>query len=161
MVLTGIISPRALYDSIEWPVIVLLGAFIPVGEAMQLTGVAHSIAGVFLIFARHLPPTASLGVVVAGTLLLANIINHTAAAVIMAPIAIGIAEGLGGRVDPFLMAVAVGASLPFLTPVGHQANILVMGPGCYAFGDYWRLGLPLSLLVVGLAPFLIKIFWPF
>jgi len=102
-----------------------------------------------------------LSLAVAGTLLLANIINHTAAAVIMAPIAIGIAEGLGGRVDPFLMAVAVGASLPFLTPVGHQANILVMGPGCYAFGDYWRLGLPLSLLVVGLAPFLIKIFWPF
>jgi len=94
-------------------------------------------------------------------LLLSNIINHTAAAMVMAPIAIGIAQGFGASVDPFLMAVAVGVSSSFLTPIGHQANTLVMGPGGYAFGDYWRLGLPLSLLVVGLAPFLIEMFWPF
>ncbi len=161
MVLCGIINPRELYESVDWPLIVLLGAFIPVGEAMQNTGVTQSIADAFLPVAGRLPHVVSLGVVLTGTLLLSNIINHTAAAVIMAPIAIGIAQGFGASVDPFLMAVAVGVSSPFLTPIGHQANTLVMGPGGYAFGDYWRLGLPLSLLVVGLVPFLIEMFWPF
>jgi di/tricarboxylate transporter len=160
MVLCRIVNPRELYESIDWPLIVLLGAFIPVGEAMQSAGVTRSIAGAFLPVAGQLPHVVSLGVALAGTLLLSNIINHTAATVIMAPIAIGIAEGFGASVDPFLMAVAVGVSSPFLTPIGHQANTLVMGPGGYAFGDYWPLGLPLSLLVVGLAPFLILVFWP-
>ncbi|MGA2226985.1 MAG: SLC13 family permease [Syntrophobacteraceae bacterium] len=161
MVLSGIINPRELYESVDWPLIVLLGAFIPVGEAMQNTGITRSIANALLPVAGRMPHVVSIGVVLAVTLLLSNIINHTAAAVIMAPIAIGIAEGFGASVDPFLMAVAVGVSSPFLTPIGHQANTLVMGPGGYAFGDYWRLGLPLSLLVVGLVPFLIEIFWPF
>ena len=161
MVLCGIINSRELYESVDWPLIVLLGAFIPVGEAMQGTGITQSIAHEFLPVAARLPHVVSLGVLLAGTLILSNIINHTAAAVIMAPIAIGIAQGLGVSIDPFLMAVAVGVSSPFLTPFGHQANTLVMGPGGYAFGDYWPLGLPLSLLVVGLGPFLIQIFWPF
>ncbi len=161
MVLCGIVSPRELYESVDWPLIVLLGAFIPVGEAMQNSGISQSIANAFLPVAGQLPHVVSLGVVLAGTLLLSNVINHTAAAVIMAPIAISIAEGFGASVDPFLMAVAVGVSSSFLTPIGHQANTLVMGPGGYAFGDYWRLGLPLSLLVVGLTPFLIEMFWPF
>ncbi len=161
MVLCGIINSREVYESIDWPLIVLLGAFIPVDEAMQSTGVTQSIADAIVPVAGHLPHVVSLGVVLTATLLLSNVINHTAAAVIMAPIAISIAEGFGASVDPFLMAVAVGGSSPFLTPIGHQANILVMGPGGYAFGDYWPLGLPLSLLVVGLAPFLIAMFWPF
>jgi len=161
MVLCGIINARELYESVDWPLIVLLGAFIPVGEAMQSSGITRSIANAFLPVAGQLPHVVSLGVVLAGTLLLSNIINHTAAAMVMAPIAIGIAQGFGASVDPFLMAVAVGVSSSFLTPIGHQANTLVMGPGGYAFGDYWRLGLPLSLLVVGLAPFLIEMFWPF
>jgi di/tricarboxylate transporter len=161
MVLCGIINARELYESVDWPLIVLLGAFIPVGETMQSSGITRSIANAFLPVAGQLPHVVSLGVVLAGTLLLSNIINHTAAAMVMAPIAIGIAQGFGASVDPFLMAVAVGVSSSFLTPIGHQANTLVMGPGGYAFGDYWPLGLPLSLLVVGLAPFLIEMFWPF
>lgn len=161
MVVCRIVNPRKLYESVDWPLIVLLGAFIPVGEAMQNAGITRSIANALLPAAGRLPHVVSLGVVLAGTLLLSNIINHTAAAVIMAPIAIGIAEGLGASVDPFLMAVAVGVSSPFLTPIGHQANTLVMGPGGYEFGDYWPLGLPLSFLVMGLAPFLIEMFWPF
>ena len=161
MVLSGIINPRELYESVDWPLIVLLGTFIPVGEAMQNAGITRSIADALLPVAGRLPHVVSLGVVLTGTMLMSNIINHTAAAVIMGPIAIGIANGFGASVDPFLMAVAVGVSSPFLTPIGHQANTLVMGPGGYAFGDYWRLGLPLSLLVVGLAPFLIETFWPF
>ncbi len=161
MAALGILGPDEVYESIDWSVIILLGAFIPVGEAMHGTGFDQTIATAFLGFAGHQPVVVSLAAVLGGTLVLANIVNHTAAVVIMAPIGIAVAQGLGGTIDPFLMAVAVGGSLPMLTPLGHQANILVMGPGGYRFGDYWRLGLPLSLLVMGLAPFLIKVFWPF
>ncbi len=94
------------------------------------------------------------------TMLLSNVVNNAATAILMAPIAVSLAEGLGVSMDPFLMGVALGASCAFLTPVGHQSNLLVMGPGGYQFGDYWRLGLPLSIIVAALAAPLILLHWP-
>lgn len=160
MVLTGLIPLRQVYTSIDWPVIVLLGAMLPVGTALETTGGASRIAGVLLGVGSDLPMTATLGLLVAVTMLLSNVINNAAATVLMAPVAVRLASGLGASADPFLMGVAVGASCAFLTPIGHQSNTLVMGPGGYRFSDYWRLGLPLSLLVGAAAVFLIPRFWP-
>jgi di/tricarboxylate transporter len=114
----------------------------------------------FLTTGQWLPEYGTLAALLLGTMLLSNVINNAAAVVLMAPIGISIASSLGASVDPFLMAVAIGAALPFLTPVGHQSNVLVMGPGGYAFGDYWRLGLPLSLLVVAVAVPVLLVVWP-
>ena len=161
MVLSGLVTLRKLYESIEWPVIVMLGALIPVGEALETTGGADSIAGLLLLLAGHMPPALTLLVLMLLTILLTNIINNAAAAVLMAPIAIGIAHGLSLSPDPFLMAVAVSASAAFLTPVGHQSNTLVMGPGGYRFGDYWKPGLPLTLIVLAVSVPAILRFWPF
>jgi len=160
MVLTGLIPLRQVYTSIDWPVIVLLGAMLPVGIALETTGGASRIAGLLLDVGTDLPMTATLGLLIGVTMLLSNVINNAAAAVLMAPVAASLASGLDASVDPFLMGVAVGASCAFLTPIGHQSNTLVMGPGGYRFSDYWRLGLPLSVLVMVAAVFLIPRFWP-
>ncbi|MFO7626330.1 MAG: SLC13 family permease [Candidatus Fermentibacteraceae bacterium] len=161
MVLSGLVTLRKLYESIEWPVIVMLGALIPVGEALETTGGAESIAGLLLLLAGHIPPALTLVALMMMTILLTNIINNAAATVLMAPIAIGIAHGLGLSPDPFLMAVAVSASAAFMTPVGHQSNTLVMGPGGYRFGDYWKPGLPLTIVVLAASVPAILRFWPF
>lgn len=160
MVLTDLVPVKEIYESIDWPIIVLLGAMFPLGQALETTGGAQLIAGKLLLLSNHFSPMVTLTVVLAGTMLLSNVINNAAAAVLMAPIAIMLAKGMGLSADPFLMAVAVGASCAFLTPVGHQSNALVMAPGGYRFGDYWRLGLPLSVLVVAVAVPLILYFWP-
>ncbi|MDR7401304.1 MAG: SLC13 family permease [Armatimonadota bacterium] len=160
MVLTGLLPLRDAYDSIDWPILVLLGAMIPVGQALETTGVATTIAGGLLAVGQHLPPWATLTVVLVATMFLSDVINNTAAAVLMAPIGLGVARGLGVHSDAFLMAVAIGASCAFLTPVGHQSNTLVMGPGGYRFGDYWRMGLPLELLITLVAVPLLLHFWP-
>ncbi|MDQ7820419.1 MAG: SLC13 family permease [Armatimonadota bacterium] len=160
MVLTGLLPLRDAYDSIDWPILVLLGAMIPVGQALETTGVATTIAGALLAVGQHLPPWATLTVVLVATMFLSDVINNTAAAVLMAPIGLGVARGLGVHSDAFLMAVAIGASCAFLTPVGHQSNTLVMGPGGYRFGDYWRMGLPLELLITLVAVPLLLHFWP-
>lgn len=161
MVLTGLVTLRRLYESIEWPVIVMLGALIPVGESLETTGGAGSIASLLLHIGGRIPPAFTLAALMLITVVLTNIINNAAAAVLMAPIAIGIAEGLGLSPDPFLMAVAVSASAAFMSPVGHQSNTLVMGPGGYLFGDYWKPGLPLTLIVLAAAIPAILRFWPF
>jgi di/tricarboxylate transporter len=109
---------------------------------------------------RDAPPAATLALLMASVMLLSNVVNNAAAAVLAAPVAISLAEGLGASIDPFLMAVAVGASCAFLTPIGHQSNTLVMEPGGYRFGDYWRLGLPVSLLVIAIGVPLILRVWP-
>ncbi len=160
LVLTRTISPRDLYDSIEWPVIVLLGALIPVGGALETTGATQVIAAPILAMQDSVPVWAMLALLMVVTMLLSDIMNNAATAVIMAPLGIGIAKGLGVAVDPFLMAVAVGASSTFLTPIGHQSNLLVMGPGGYRFGDYWRMGLPLDILIVAVAVPMILLVWP-
>jgi di/tricarboxylate transporter len=160
MILTRIIPIRDLYTSVEWPVIILLGAMMPLGEALQATGGAATVAKALLAVSAGLPGVVTLGLLFAVTMVLSNIINNAAAAVLMAPIALGIAQTLGASADPFLMATCIACSSPFLTPIGHQSCTLVMGPGGYRFGDYWRLGLPLSLLVMAAAMPLLLVFWP-
>ena len=161
MVLAGIISTHEIYDSIDWPIIVLLGAMFPLGHALESTGGAALIAEKFLLLSRHFPSAVAVAALLAATMLLSNVVNNAAAAVLMAPIAISLGTGMGVSADPLLMAVGVGASCAFLTPVGHQSNMLVMAPGGYRFGDYWRLGLPLSLLTMAVAVPLILFFWQF
>jgi len=161
MVLVGLVPLDEMYTSIDWPIIVLLGAMFPLGHALESTGGAELIAQKFLILSHHFPPVVTIAALMAGTMLLSNVVNNAAAAVLMAPIAISLALGMRVSADPLLMSVAIGASCAFLTPVGHQSNMLVMAPGGYRFGDYWRLGLPLSVLTIIMAVPLIMYFWPF
>jgi di/tricarboxylate transporter len=160
MVIAGILSLRDAYDSIDWPIIVLLGAMIPVGQALETTGSADLIASGILRFASYTSPAITLAVVLVGTMFLSDLVNNAAAAVLMSPIAIGIANGMGASADPFLMSVAIGASCAFLTPIGHQSNALVMAPGGYKFGDYWPMGLPLEIIIATVSIPLILYFWP-
>jgi di/tricarboxylate transporter len=133
---------------------------IPVGGALVSTGGSETIAGGLNFADGNIPLAITLAVVMAATMVLSGIVNNTAAAVVMAPIAIDVARNVGVNIDPFLMAVAVGASAAFITPIGHQANTLVMGPGGFRFTDYWRMGLPLSILVVAVAVPVILVVWP-
>ena len=160
MILAGVVPLGEIYEHIDWPVIVLLGAMFPLGHALETSGGAALIADKLLLLSGLFSSAGTLAVLLAGTMLLSNVVNNAAAAVLMAPIAMTLAKEMGLSPDPFLMAVAVGASCAFLTPVGHQSNALVMGPGGYRFGDYWRMGLPLSIVVVLVAVPLILIFWP-
>jgi di/tricarboxylate transporter len=160
LALFRILTLQEIYDSIEWPILILLGALIPVGEAVQTTGATDLIAGWIASAAASLPPFAILGVVLLVTMLATPILHHAAAVIVMGPVAASLAGRLGLPVDPFLMAVAVGAGSDFLSPIGHQCNTLVLGPGGYRFGDYWRLGLPLSMIVLVVGVPLIMLFWP-
>ncbi|MFQ5776269.1 MAG: SLC13 family permease [Kiloniellaceae bacterium] len=160
LVLLRGINLRDLYEAVDWPVIVLLGALIPVGAALETTGATAVVTGPILALEGRVPLWAVLALVMVVTMLLSDVMNNAATAVIMAPIGLGIAQGLGVSVDPFLMAVAVGASSTYLTPIGHQSNLLVMGPGGYRFADYWRMGLPLDVLIVAVAVPLILLVWP-
>jgi di/tricarboxylate transporter len=160
LVLTNLLSLREAYASIQGPIIVLLGAMIPVGQALETTGATNVIAVQLVAIMGGLPDWAILAILIITAMALSDVINNAATAVIMAPIASGVATTLQYPVDPFLMAVAVGSSCTFLTPIGHQSNTLVMGPGGYAFSDYWRMGLPLGILVVVTTVPLILRFWP-
>jgi di/tricarboxylate transporter len=133
---------------------------IPVGQALESTGATHLLAQSLVANTGGLPAWAILGILMITAMSLSDGINTAATAVIMAPIAASVASALGHPVDPFLMAVAVGSSCTFLTPIGHQSNTLVMGPGGYSFGDYWRMGLPLGILVVLTTVPLLLVFWP-
>lgn len=157
---TGIVPLRQIYDSIEWPVIVLLGSMIPIGMALETTGGTSLIASTFVGLAGDASPVVMLAVLMVVTMTLSDVMNNTATAVIAAPIAIEIAANLGVRPDPFLMAVAVAASCAFLTPIGHKNNTLILGPGGYRFGDYWRMGLPLEVLVIVVGVPAILWVWP-
>lgn len=158
--LLGIVSARDLYHSVDWPVIVLLGALIPVAGAMQSTGAADLIASVLLDSLAQGQPVVALALILILSMTLSDFMNNAATAAVMCPIAIGAAARLDASADPFLMAVAVGASCAFLTPIGHQNNTLILGPGGFRFGDYWRLGLPLELVVIGIAIPMILWVWP-
>ncbi|GGK67431.1 SLC13 family permease [Amphritea balenae] len=158
--LLDILPIRNLYDAIDWPIIILLAAMIPVGSTLQSTGLTEVIATQVLGLTEGLPIYLILGLVLVVTMFLSDIINNAATAVVMAPLAYGIATGLGVNPDPFFMAVAVGASCAFLTPIGHQSNTLVLGPGGYEFGDYWRMGLPLEVIITLLGVPLILFIWP-
>jgi len=160
MVLTGIIPVRQLYESVEWSVIVLLGSMIPIGVALESSGGTGLIASGIVNAASELSPAAVLVILMVVTMTLSDVMNNVATAVIAAPIAVNIANSLGVNPDPFLMSVAVAASCAFLTPIGHKNNTLIMGPGGYRFGDYWRMGLPLEILVIAIGVPMILWVWP-
>ena len=164
-VFAGILPLRDLYREIDWPVIVLLAAMIPVSKALQTTGSTDLIANFVNQYTDQsaggaLPPWSILVLLMVVTMCLSDVINNAATALVMAPIGVGIAQQMNVSPDPFLMTVAVGASCAFLTPIGHQCNALILGPGGYRFGDYWRMGLPLEILIVAIGTPLILHFWP-
>jgi len=154
------VPPRQVYSSIDWPVIVLLAALIPVAGAMQATGAADVLARFLVETVAQGNAVVALTVVLITTMFLSDVMNNAATAAVLCPIAIGIAAALGVNPDSFLMAVAIGASCAFLTPIGHQNNTLILGPGGFGFGDYWKLGLPLEVLVVAVSIPLLLIVWP-
>jgi len=160
LVVTGLLPVRELYDGIDWPVIVLLGSLIPVGGALETTGTTGVITEVILFLAADLPVAMVLLLIMAATMTLSDILNNAATAVVMAPIGAAVAADLGVSADPFLMGIAVAASCAFLTPIGHQNNALIMGPGGYRFGDYWRMGLPLEVIIIAVALPMILWVWP-
>ncbi len=160
MILVGLIPVGRIYESIDMPVIVLVAAMLPVGQALETSGGSQLIANALLSVGQSLPAAATLALLMVAVMLISNVVNNAAAAVLAAPVAISLARGMDVSADPFLMAVAIGASCAFLTPIGHQSNTLVMAPGGYRFGDYWRLGLPLSILVVLCAVPAILWIWP-
>lgn len=160
VMLTGALPPREAYDHVEWPIIIMLGALIPVSDSLRTTGGTELIAAWLSETARTLPAWGALAFIMVAAMAVTPFLNNAATVLVMAPIAASFAEALGYRPDAFLMAVAVGAGCDFLTPIGHQCNTLVMGPGGYRFGDYARLGAPLSLLVVLIGVPLIMAVWP-
>lgn len=160
MVLCNILPARELYNGVDWPIVILLGAMIPVGSALENTGTTQIIANSLLTLTGDYSIVVLLTFVLIITMTLSDILNNATTAILMAPIATTIAQSAGVSPDPFLMAVAVGASCAFLTPIGHQNNALVMGPGGYKFNDYWRIGLPLEILIVIIAIPLIINIWP-
>ena len=160
IVLFNIVPLRDIYDSIEWPVIVLLGSMIPIGAALETTGGTGVITSGILTLAQGYSPVVVLTLLMIATMSLSDVMNNTATAVIAAPIAMDLADRLGVNADPFLMAVAVAASCAFLTPIGHKNNTLILGPGGYRFGDYWRMGLPLEVLIVVVSIPMILLVWP-
>jgi di/tricarboxylate transporter len=160
-VITDIVPVRQVYQNVEWPVVVLLGSMIPLGTALEASGGTAVIAGGIVSLASGLPSWVILTLLMIVVMTLSDLLNNTATAVIGAPIAVDLANRLGTSPDPFLMTVAVAASCAFLTPIGHKNNTLIMGPGGYAFGDYWRMGLPLEIIIVAVSVPTILIVWPF
>lgn len=159
-VLTKILSPRDFYRSIEWPSVLLLGSLLPIGGAFARSGGADIAARALLGAAHSLPPEVVLGLLMLVTMLLSNVISTSATAVLAGPIALYVARSLSVRPDAFLLGIAIAASSSFLTPIGHQTNLLVMGPGGYTFRDYWPLGLPLSIFVLLSASVLLPRIFP-
>ncbi|MEM8690995.1 MAG: SLC13 family permease [Pseudomonadota bacterium] len=159
-VLTRIVPLSELYTHIEWPVVVLLGSMIPLGAALETSGGTELIAGWLVTLTDGLPAWAVLTVLMIVTMSLSDVLNNTATTIVAAPVGIQMAQSLNVSPDPFLMAVAVAASSAFLTPIGHKNNTLILGPGGYKFGDYWRMGLPLEIIVIVVSIPAILVFWP-
>jgi di/tricarboxylate transporter len=155
-----IMPPRLVYDAIDWPVIILLGALFPVAGAMASTGAADLLARGLLKNIAQGHPVLALTLILIVTMTLSDFMNNAATAAVMCPISISAATQLGVSADSFLMAVAIGASCAFLTPIGHQNNTLILGPGGFRFGDYWRMGLPMEILVVVVSVPMLLWFWP-
>jgi Trk K+ transport system NAD-binding subunit len=158
--LLRIVPPRKVYESIDWPVIILLGALIPVAGAMASTGAADLLARNLLENVARGHAVAALALILIVTMTLSDFMNNAATAAVMCPLSISAAAQLGVNADSFLMAVAIGASCAFLTPIGHQNNTLILGPGGFRFGDYWRFGLPMEILVVGVSLPMLLWIWP-
>ena len=154
------VPPRQVYESIDWSVVILLGALIPVASAMESTGTAEVLAHLMIDNIAQGHALIGLALILVVTMFLSDMMNNAATAAVMCPIAIGTASALKVNPDAFLMAVAIGASCAFLTPIGHQNNTLILGPGGFRFGDYWKLGVPLEILVVVIALPLLLVVWP-
>ncbi|MEH6405114.1 MAG: SLC13 family permease [Sneathiella sp.] len=159
-VFLDIVPLAEVYQQVEWPVIVLLGSMIPLGSALEQSGGTALIASGIVDLTSGLPTMVVLTVLMVVIMFLSDVLNNTATAVVGAPIAVDMANRLNANPDPFLMAVAVAASCAFLTPIGHKNNTLIMGPGGYRFGDYWRMGLPLEILIIIVSVPSILFFWP-
>jgi di/tricarboxylate transporter len=160
MVMIGSLSMREAYGALEPDVLVLIGALTPLSEAVQHSGgtglIAQALAGMLI----GVPALLALATIMITAMICSPFLHNAPTVLVLGPIAVGVAHGLHLNPDPFLMAVATGAGCDFLTPIGHQCNTLVMGPGGYRFGDYWRLGLPLSILVIVAGAPLISLVWP-
>jgi len=160
LTLIGVLGRDEPYAAIDWPVIVLLGAMIPVATALETTGATALVADAVLAATGAFGPVGVLVTLMVATMMLSDVVNNNATALLMAPIAVDLAHRLQVAVDPLLMGVAIGASCAFLTPIGHQSNTLVLKPGGYRFQDYWRMGLPLEIVIVAVSVPLILIVWP-
>jgi di/tricarboxylate transporter len=161
MVGLGFLPAREVYSTIEWPVIVLLAALIPVAGALETTGTAGLVADALVAAAGRVPPHAVLAIVLVATMAITPILNNAATVLVMGPIAHGVAQNIGVDSAAFLMAVAIGASCDFLTPFGHQNNTLILGPGGYRFADFWKVGLPIDAIILLVAVPLLPIVFPF
>lgn len=159
MVVGRVLTPKEAYAALDPPILVLLACMIPISDAINSTGAAGIIADALAGAAARVPPPFAVTLVLVASMAVTPFLNNAATVLIMAPIAGGVARTLGLDPDPFLMAVAIGAACDFLTPIGHQCNTLVLGPGGYRFGDYWKLGLPLSIIVTVVGTLLIPVFW--
>ena len=160
MVLFKVVPLREVYASVDGPILVMLATLIPVSDSLRTTGATEVLATVLADIAAGLPPYGALALILVTAMAVTPFLNNAATVLVMAPIAAGFASSLGYRPEAFLMAVAIGAGCDFLTPIGHQCNTLVMGPGGYRFSDYPRLGLPLSVIVVLAAVPLLMMVWP-
>ena len=160
LVMFRIISSREFYQAIEWPTIIMIGSLFALGEALETSGGSETLAHLISTASAYLSPGLMLALIMAMTVILTNIVNNNAATILMAPIALRVAALLGASHDPFLMAVCVGASISYMTPIGHQSNTLIMGPGGLKFADYWHLGLPLSILSIAVGTPIILMVWP-
>ncbi len=158
--LTKIVPPRDIYSSVEWPVIILLASVIPLGAALESNGTTEIIVQIFTKYASSMEPWLIIAIIMIITMTLSDILNNTATTLVIAPISIQLAQTLNLNTDTFLMAVAVSASCAFLTPIGHKNNTIILGPGGYRFGDYWRMGLVLEVLIIITSIPLLLIFWP-
>ena len=161
LVLLQVVPVREVYEQIDWPIIVLIGAMIPVANVLETSGTTSMMASTLIAMTENFSPVLLLTILLVLTMVLSDVMNNAATAVVMTPLGFACAQNLKLSPDPFLMAVAIGASCAFLTPIGHQNNLLIMGPGGYKFGDYWRMGLLLEVLIVLVAVPMIVWIWPF
>ncbi|MDP1540119.1 MAG: SLC13 family permease [Moraxellaceae bacterium] len=160
MLIVGVVPLRSAYSGVDWPVIVLLAAMLPVADAMATTGAAQTVASFLIDTVAQGHAVAGLVVILVITMFLSDVMNNAATAAVMCPIAMSVANYLGVNVDTYLMAVAIGASCAFLTPIGHQNNTLILGPGGFRFGDYWRLGLAVEAIVLLVGVPMLLWVWP-
>jgi di/tricarboxylate transporter len=158
--LTKIVPAREVYSSVEWPVIILLASVIPLGSALESNGTTELIVQVLTKYALTMEPWLIIAILMIITMTLSDILNNTATTLVIAPISIQLAQTLNLNTDTFLMAVAISASCAFLTPIGHKNNTIILGPGGYRFGDYWRMGIVLEVLIISSSIPLLLFFWP-
>ncbi len=156
----GLVPARDFYQTIEWPVVVMLACLLPIGAAFDRVGGTALVAGAIGNLTEGHSPLIALVVLMAATMMLSDVLNNVATMVVAGPIAIDLAQRVHANPDTFLMGVAIAASCAFLTPIGHKNNTLIMGPGGFKFSDYWRMGLPLELVVLAVAVPMLLIVWP-